>query len=93
MPSWVRKMMMALGMLLPVLVVGFITMSILEERKRNRNKKYVFLRYIHKKLHKLFTLITIIYLSFYYDFFFFLGFITMSILEERKRNRNKKKDK
>ncbi|BAE17286.1 hypothetical protein ACUXQE_002201 [Staphylococcus saprophyticus] len=32
-------MMMALGMLLPVLVVGFITMSILEERKRNRNKK------------------------------------------------------
>lgn len=31
--------MMALGMLLPVLVVGFITMSILEERKRNRNKK------------------------------------------------------
>ncbi|ERH35724.1 hypothetical protein SEQU_04230 [Staphylococcus equorum UMC-CNS-924] len=31
-------MMMVIGMLLPILVVGFIVMSVLEEKKRNRKK-------------------------------------------------------
>lgn len=30
--------MMVIGMLLPILVVGFIVMSVLEEKKRNRKK-------------------------------------------------------
>lgn len=30
--------MMVIGMLLPILVVGFIVMSVLEEKKRNKKK-------------------------------------------------------